>query len=107
MQPKFRRVSRANRSETKGERYFYINRGRNNPQDSVNVLTPSCQTETHAGRHRGDGVRADHLGWAGQVNGCRTRGEGGQLSRQIGATGAAGATDAADSAGNCNSAIFK
>ena len=66
------------------------------------VIRPN---KRHAGRHLGDGARADHRSWAGHGDGYRTGGEGGRLVRQVRAASAAGATGAAGNAGDGNGTI--
>ena len=44
MHPGLRRVPRANKSELKANKCFYLNKGRNYPRDSGKVLTSSSLT---------------------------------------------------------------
>ena len=66
------------------------------------VIRPN---KRHAGRHLGDGARADHRGWAGHGDGCRTGGVGGRLARQVRAANAVDAAGATGNAGDGNGTI--
>ena len=79
MKPGFRRVHRTNKSKSKAERFFYLNKWKNHPRDCVKVPTSSGLTSDAESHLRG-GVRAGHRGCAGHGNGRRTGGVGHRLA---------------------------